>query len=103
MKAVLFTIAVFMCLLLVPLAADRAFSQTSVQQAMKKSNCAKDRTGITYCQRIAPAGRTSGQEGVYTEKSTGKICKWKCRTEGGIETCQASGSECTGRTPPHWR
>ncbi|MDD3846655.1 MAG: hypothetical protein PHC90_09870 [Syntrophorhabdaceae bacterium] len=103
MKAALFYPVILACLLLVPIASDNASAQTSIQQKMKRFNCAKDRSGVMFCRRVAPSGRFAGQEGVYTEKSGGKVCKWKCRTEQGIETCQASGSECTGKTPPHWR
>lgn len=97
----------FLCLVLlacslpVVIAADYAFAQTG---QVRKFNCAKDRGGITFCQRVAPAGRFTGQEGVYADRSaTGKACKWKCKTAQGVETCQGSGSECTGKTPPHWR
>jgi len=91
------------CVVIPLLTAGDVSAQTSIQETMKRFNCAKDRSGVTFCQRIAPSGRYSGQEGVYTEKSAGKVCRWRCRTEGGIETCQASGTECTGMAPPHWR
>lgn len=103
MKTAFFHLLLAACLLVHLLTAGSVFAQTSIQQTMKKFNCAKDRSGATFCQRVAPAGRYSGQEGVYTDRSEGKTCKWKCRTEGGIETCQASGTECTGMAPPHWR
>ncbi len=91
------------CLFSVLLAAGDGFAGTTVQQQTKRAACAKDRSGALYCQRVAPPGRPAGHEGVYTEKSEGKVCKWKCKTEQGIETCQASGSECSGKMPPHWR
>jgi hypothetical protein len=103
MRSARYCLAILACLLPVLIAPFHAAAQTSVQQTMKKFNCAKDRSGVTFCQRVAPAGRYSGQEGVYTEKSEGKTCKWKCRTEQGIETCQGSGPECAGKAPPHWR
>jgi len=94
-------LVVFACSLAVVIAADYASAQTG--QA-RKFNCAKDRSGITFCQRVAPAGRFAGQEGVYADRSaTGKSCKWKCKTAQGAEVCQGSGPECTGKTPPHWK
>ncbi len=103
MRAVRYCLAILVCSLPILIVPCHAAGQASVQQTMKKYNCGKDRGGTIFCQRIAPAGRFSGQEGIYTEKSEGKVCKWKCRTEKGIETCQASGTECTGKVPPHWR
>ncbi len=103
MRSVHCYLAVLACSMFVLIAQYHAAAQVPVQQTMKKYNCAKDRSGVIFCQRVAPAGRFSGQEGVYTEKSGGKICKWKCRTEQGVETCQGSGLECNNKTPPHWK
>ena len=95
-------LVLLVCSLSVVIAADRCSAQTTGE--VKKFVCAKDRAGITFCKRVAPAGRFSGQEGVYADRSaTGKSCKWKCKTAQGVETCQGSGSECTGKTPPHFR
>ncbi len=65
--------------------------------------CAKDASGILVCQRIAPADKISGYSGTYTDGSSGKLCKWKCKIDGRLETCKASGNECNNKLPPHWK
>ncbi len=76
-----------------------ALPVVAAQQAYK---CGRDVSGGLVCQRITSVAR-SGQSGTYNDNSTGKMCKWKCQTEQGIETCKSSGSECKGMLPPHWR
>ena len=81
-----------------------ASAQTVSQKTQAKNySCGKDRGGTLYCKRVAPAGKHQGQEGVYGDTVGGKPCKWRCRIDNGFEICQAGGSECDGRTPPHWR
>lgn len=70
-----------------------------VQQAYK---CGKDAMGSLNCARVVSTGR-SGQSGTYTDSSSGKMCKWQCKSDRGIETCKASGNECGNKLPPHWR
>lgn len=71
----------------------------AAQQAYK---CGRDASGNLVCQRIVSIAR-SGQSGTYNDNSSGKMCKWKCQTDQGIETCKASWNECSKKPPPHWR
>ncbi|MEN6614969.1 MAG: hypothetical protein ABFD12_00285 [Syntrophorhabdus sp.] len=73
------------------------------QKGAKPYNCGTDRSGTLFCQRTAPAGKYDGQEGIYKENIKGKVCAWKCKVNGGLETCKADGPECQGKYPPHWR
>jgi hypothetical protein len=78
-------------------------SAEAIRKVARPSNCAMERSGVLICQRIAPAGRYSGQEGTYKDNVMGKTCSWKCKVNGGLEVCKAEGPECNGKYPPHWR
>ena len=80
-----------------------ALDVSSTGAAQQAYRCGRDvSSGGLVCQRIVSVDR-SGQSGTYNDSSSGKMCKWKCSSDQGIETCKASGNECDKKLPPHWR